>query len=87
MVIDPVLSSCFVSAFESVERTDVKAELLGTLQRAVTTSHQLCRKQLSAVFMGSLLPFDFDGYGLSISFMMQLEAKQGGVIQAERGLA
>jgi len=87
MGIDPVLSSCFVSAFESVERTDVKAELLGTLQRAVTTSHQLCRKQLSAGFMGSLLPFDFDGYGLSISFMMQLEAKQGGVIQAERGLA
>lgn len=72
MVIDPILSSCFVSAFESVERTDVKAELLGTL---------------AAGFMESLLPFDFDGCGLSISFMVQLEAKQGSVIQAERGLA
>lgn len=40
-----------------------------------------------ARFMESLLPFGFDGCGLSISFVMQLEVKQGGVIQAERGLA
>lgn len=65
----------FCVCLQECRNTDVKAELPGTLQRAVTTSHRLCRKQFVAGFMESLLPFDFDGCGLSVSFMMQLETK------------
>lgn len=86
MVIYPLPSPCFVSAFETVETTDVKAQLLGTLPGALLTHHCLAGSHAypdSWSLSGTPLTL-VAAACLSVSSVMQLETKQSSVILASR---